>query len=123
MTPSPQSELPPSCAPSGCQLAHKYVNVRNVKSVLMTFAGQLGLAVLHLTGRPLVITAGYADGCDLENEHAASIAVDFSLVEHSRTQQQVIALMAFDLSDKYHVCVGLRFDRTSRMLLHVSLRS
>lgn len=123
MTSNSQTQLPIGCAPSGCHLDNKYVNIRNVKSVLLTFAGQLGLAVLHLTGRPIVITAGYADGCELENEHAAGIAVDFSLVEHSQTERQTIVLMALDLAHKYHACAGLRFDRTSRMLLHVNLRT
>jgi hypothetical protein len=118
-----RTELPQGCAPSGCTLAHKYVNLRNIKPVLLTYAGQLGLAVLHLTGSPIVITAGYADGCELENEHAAGIAVDFSLVEHGPTQRPVIIGMAYVLAEKYFVCIGLRFDRVGRMLLHVNART
>jgi hypothetical protein len=117
------TELPQGCAPSGCHLDNKYVNIRNIKPVLLSLAGQLGLAALHLTGRPLVITAGYADGCELEVEHAAGIAVDFSLAGQNCSQRPAILTMAYVLAEKYPVCIGIRFDRMNRMLLHVNLRA
>jgi hypothetical protein len=74
-----RDNLPPGCAPSGCALGSVRVDLDGVDGRLLAFASKLGLASLHITDAPLIISRGRETYLGDKERHSTGRCLDVKI--------------------------------------------